>query len=84
MNEINGRDRAKLYDALLKVAKRKTEVADKKIDESGKFVDEEEADFGENVLIVKHDEPEAAATGANDEGTTSAASSAKKPKKKKG
>ena len=83
VNEINGRDRNKLYDALLKVAKRKTEVADKKIDESGKFVDEEEADFGENVLIVKHDEPLPAATGGTVEGSTSSASSAKKPKKKK-
>jgi DNA topoisomerase-6 subunit B len=79
VNEINGRDRAKLYDALLKVAKRKTEVADKKIDESGKFVDAEE-DFGSNVLIIKQDEPAAATATADGH---EAAASGKKPRKKK-
>jgi len=58
VNEINGRDKSKLYDMLLKVAKRKTETADKKIDESGKFVDPSEDEYGDNVLIVKQGEPE--------------------------
>jgi len=64
VNEINGRDRNKLYDLLLKVAKRKTAQADMKIDESGKYVEEGEADFGDNVLIVSQDEPAGAAVAA--------------------
>ena len=64
VNEINGRDRNKLYDLLLKVAKRKTAQADMKIDESGKYVEEGEADFGDNVLIVSQDEPAGEAVAA--------------------
>jgi DNA topoisomerase-6 subunit B len=55
---INGHDRKALYDQLLKVAKRKTAEADTKLDEQGRKIKNTEADeFGDNVLIVKHDEP---------------------------
>jgi len=77
VNEINGRDRSKLYDLLLKVAKRKTETADKKIDESGKYVDPTEDVYGDNVLIVTPDEPTPTDTAV-------AAEPAKKSRKKKG
>ena len=57
---INGRDKKALYDQLLKVAKRKTAEADTKLDEQGrKIKNSEEDEFGDNVLIVKHDEPTA-------------------------
>ncbi|HTU25552.1 MAG TPA: DNA topoisomerase VI subunit B [Pirellulales bacterium] len=53
VSEINQTDRSSLYDQLLKVAKRKTAAADTKFDESGQVVDEEEEEeFGDNVLIV--------------------------------
>jgi DNA topoisomerase-6 subunit B len=65
VNEINGRKRDELYNLLLKVAKRKTETADKKIDESGKFVDPSENEYGDNVLIVSQEpSPPAAANEA--------------------
>ncbi len=77
VNEINSRhDRSKLYDALLKVAKRKTEIADKKIDESGKYVEQDD-DFGKNVLIVEQ-EPKPAEAAAD------AAAAKKKPRRGKG
>jgi len=50
VSEINQVDRDRLYEQLLAVAKRRTLEADKKIDESGQFVDE--STFGDNVLIV--------------------------------
>jgi DNA topoisomerase VI subunit B len=55
VNEINGADKKKLYDQLLKVAKRKTAQADLKFDENGNpiFEEEGEVDYGDNVLIVK-------------------------------
>ena len=51
VNEINGTNRDKLYDQLLKVAKRKTAEADSKFDKRGKRI-ERESDFGDNVIIV--------------------------------
>ncbi|MBL9093313.1 MAG: DNA topoisomerase VI subunit B [Planctomycetaceae bacterium] len=76
VNEINGRDKQKLYDMLLKVAKRKTAQADDKLDEQGKVIKRtEEEEYGDNVLIIKQEEPEAAS-----ESTDKAA----KPKKKGG
>jgi DNA topoisomerase-6 subunit B len=77
VNEINGRDKSKLYDLLLKVAKRKTETADKKIDESGKYVEKAESEYGDNVLIVTPDAPPPPET-------TDKAGAAKKPRKKRG
>ena len=57
VSEINGADREKLYEDLLRVAKRKTAEADTKLDKHGKKVDESSANFGDNV-IIREDEPE--------------------------
>jgi DNA topoisomerase-6 subunit B len=80
VNEINGADKKALYDQLLRVAKRKTAQADVKLDDRGREIEEdEEMNFGDNVLIVKHDEPAGdAAAAAGGEGTP------KKAKKGKG
>jgi DNA topoisomerase-6 subunit B len=55
VNEISGADKKRLYDQLLKVAKRKTAQADMKFDENGNpiFEEESEEEYGDNVLIVK-------------------------------
>ncbi|MFM7136777.1 MAG: hypothetical protein ACKO1M_06880, partial [Planctomycetota bacterium] len=51
--QINGTDRAKLYEQLLAVAKRKTAEADVKLDDRGRPIQEEdELDLGENCIIV--------------------------------
>ena len=50
---INGVDRAKLYDQLLAVAKKKTAEADVKLDDRGRPIEEEEdLDLGDNCIIV--------------------------------
>ena len=79
VHEINGRDRSKLYDLLLKVAKRKTAQADMKIDESGKYVEKED-DYGDNVLIVQADAPVGNASAATPNEPVKKA----KPKDKRG
>jgi DNA topoisomerase-6 subunit B len=61
VSRIRRADRDGLYEKLLAVAKRRTLEADKKIDETGQFVDESE--FGDNVLIV--DPSEAVEAGIN-------------------
>ncbi len=53
---INKSDRTKLYDRLLEVAKKRTVEADVRLDDRGRPVDEEEADFGENVIIVEQEQ----------------------------
>ena len=52
VSEINRTDRQKVYDQLLVVAKNRTVDADAKLDDRGRLVDEEEQDFGANVLVV--------------------------------
>ena len=52
VSEINRTDRQEVYDQLLAVAKNKTVDADVKLDDRGRPVDEEDRDFGANVLIV--------------------------------
>ena len=54
---INGGNREKIYEELLRVAKKKTSEADIKLDESGQPLDEpEELNLGDNVIIVsEHD-----------------------------
>ncbi len=55
---INGVDRAKLYDQLLAVAKKKTAEADVKLDDRGRPIEEEEdLDLGENCIIVPQTTP---------------------------
>ena len=54
VSSINHSDRDKLYERLVNVAKRKTAEADVKLDKRGnKIFENEEEDFGDNVLIVK-------------------------------
>ena len=79
VNEINGRDKKKLYDMLLKVAKRKTEQADIKLDDQGRVIKRtEEDEYGDNVLIVKHEEIETPSASAE-----TPATGAKKAKEKR-
>lgn len=56
VSEINQANRAKLYDQLLLVAKKKTSTADVKLDESGKVVEDVEGELkaDPNVLIVEN------------------------------
>lgn len=56
VSQINGDDRAKLYEQLLAVAKRKTAEADVKLDDRGRPIEEEdELDLGENCIIVSQE-----------------------------
>jgi hypothetical protein len=51
--QINGLDRAKLYEQLLAVAKKKTAEADVKLDDRGRPIqDEEDLELGDNCIIV--------------------------------
>jgi len=52
IKDSGDRSRKQLYGRLVDIAKHKTAVADTKLDERGKRIEEAEADFGENVLIV--------------------------------
>ncbi|HZZ70692.1 MAG TPA: DNA topoisomerase VI subunit B, partial [Pirellulales bacterium] len=62
VHAIDGTDKKKLYDQLLRVAKRKTADADIKLDKQGKPIEKSDEDeFGDNVLIVKPEEPAAGA-----------------------
>jgi DNA topoisomerase-6 subunit B len=56
IKDYSERSRKELYGRLLDVAKRKTAVADTQFDSSGKKVESEAAEFGENVLIVNQEE----------------------------
>jgi DNA topoisomerase-6 subunit B len=59
---INGVDRAKLYEQLLAVARRKTAEADVKLDDRGRPIEEEDdLDLGENCIIVAAPSGESAA-----------------------
>jgi DNA topoisomerase-6 subunit B len=61
IKDFGERPRKDLYGRLLEVAKRKTAVADTKMDDRGKKIETEDQDFGENVLIVDQetqDKPE--------------------------
>lgn len=53
-------DKAKLYESLLSVAKKKTAEADAKFDDRGRRIEKEQAeeDFGGHVLIIKQDDEE--------------------------
>ena len=52
VSEINKTDKQKLYDQLVKVAKKRTSEADTKLDDRGRPMELAELDLGENVLIV--------------------------------
>jgi DNA topoisomerase-6 subunit B len=53
VSSINQTDAKKLYNRLLEVAKRRTLQADVRLDDRGRPVEEDDADFGKNVLIVE-------------------------------
>ncbi len=52
VSRINQSDRDRLYKRLLEVARRRTVQADVKLDDRGRPVEAEDADFGKGVLIV--------------------------------
>jgi DNA topoisomerase-6 subunit B len=53
VSDINNQDRKAIYDQLMLLAKKKTAEADTKLDDRGRAItDEEDEDFGDNVLIV--------------------------------
>jgi DNA topoisomerase-6 subunit B len=58
VSQINGADRAGLYDQLLTVAKKKTAEADVKLDDRGRPIQEEEdLELGDNCIIVPQTVP---------------------------
>ncbi|MCE9632512.1 MAG: DNA topoisomerase VI subunit B [Planctomycetia bacterium] len=83
VSQINGIDKAKLYEQLLAVAKKKTAEADVKLDDRGRPIqDEEELELGDNCIIV----PQKLPGTTTDEPTATAEETAKpraKPKAKK-
>ena len=77
VSQINGIDRAKLYEQLLAVAKRKTAEADVKLDDRGRPIEEEDdLDLGENCIIVPQAIP-----GAEEPAADTPASKAKRGKR---
>jgi DNA topoisomerase VI subunit B len=52
VSRVNGANRDKLYHQLLDVAKKRTAEADVELDDRGKPIEEDAADFGDNVIIV--------------------------------
>jgi DNA topoisomerase-6 subunit B len=58
--------RVQLYDQLVNVAKKKTAVADRQMDDRGKRIDGKAEDFGENVLVI--DEEDSPNNGSADTG----------------
>ncbi len=58
VSDLTGEKRQTVYDNLVRVAKRKTEEADTKLDKRGKAIKDEEAQYGGNVLIVDQDADE--------------------------
>ena len=69
VSEINGANRQKLYDQLLRVAKRKTAEADAEYDRHGKKVDPTADEYGDNVLIVDQDPEELLTEHLNSDNT---------------
>lgn len=55
-NALTGADTEELYEALMKQAKRRTEIADAQLDEEGKFVKDEHGRLAkeEDVIIVQN------------------------------
>jgi DNA topoisomerase-6 subunit B len=53
VGRINQADQDRLYQRLLQMAKKCTLEADVKLDDRGRPIEDEEADFGKNVLIVQ-------------------------------
>ncbi|RNC81601.1 MAG: DNA topoisomerase VI subunit B [Phycisphaera sp.] len=55
-NALTGTDTKELYEALMKQAKRRTEIADAQLDEEGKFIKDEHGKLAkeEDVIIVQN------------------------------
>lgn len=62
VSRVNGVDRDKLYEQLLDVAKKRTAEADMELDDRGRAIEDDVADFGENVIIVAPGEGQAKGT----------------------
>ena len=69
LSEIGGKPRDEIYDDLVAVARHKTSVADTRFGEDGRPIEEESADFGDNVLIIPQEEtaPPAETDGSDDD-----------------
>ena len=52
------RPRKDFYGRLVDIAKRKTAVADTKLDDRGRAIAQPEEEFGDNVIIVNPEEPQ--------------------------
>ncbi|MGA2031707.1 MAG: DNA topoisomerase VI subunit B [Thermoguttaceae bacterium] len=53
VSRVNRTDRDNLYERLVRVARKRTLEADVRLDDRGRAVGDDEADFGKNVLIVE-------------------------------
>src|SRR4051812_28452031 len=98
VNAINGTDTKKLYDALLKEARKRTAIADAQLDEEGKMIKKDEIDElknDEGIVMVesraahlKKDAPpsgtpaSAGVSSSDDDGDNNLVSLKSKPKKK--
>jgi DNA topoisomerase-6 subunit B len=71
VSDIKDVDRTQLYEKLLAVAKKKTAEADRTFDDTGKAIEEdEELDFGDNVLIIEKAAPAVATASSHDDDAT--------------
>jgi DNA topoisomerase-6 subunit B len=90
INAINGTDTKKLYDALLKQAKKRTAIADARLDEEGRTLKHDEIEQlkkDEGVVMVESRAPmaaeaEAPSKDSSDDGDLVSLKSKKKPKKR--
>jgi DNA topoisomerase-6 subunit B len=96
VNAINGTDTKKLYDALLKEARKRTAIADAQLDEEGKTIRQDEVELlkkDEGVVMVEsraahlnNEQPEAGAASSSttsEDGDMVKLSKGSKKKKKK-
>ncbi len=66
LSEISGEPRETIYDHLVTLARRKTAVADTQFGEDGKPIEEDDADFGDNVLIIPQEGESSSPSPADD------------------
>ena len=72
LSEISGKPRDEIYEDLVAVARSKTAVADTRFGEDGRPIEEDDTDFGNNVLIIPQEEnasPSPAESDGTDGGT---------------
>ena len=72
LSEISGKPRDEIYEDLVAVARSKTVVADTRFGEDGRPIEEDDTDFGNNVLIIPQGEdatPSSAESDGTDGGT---------------